>query len=272
MTLTLRNVKGSALTHAEMDGNFTHFRDLIALPTVTITDAAVAMTANRRYVGSIASFTADRNYTLPAGTAGDVIEVLLTAGDDTYELILLGASGVSINGGTAATEWSRLFISNEFVRFRCHAENDWRVEIDGRAFEYSLAKSNSTGSISISAWNKAPLEAVSDPFSLLGINEIVPRRPGIYAVDGFIPFYASAGKTCEAAIHADTIGTTVHATTDRLRRWVESGVEAKMSNVSKTHVLTGVTRAFSMWVWVNTSSFYFNSIDQGHELTVRRIG
>lgn len=103
-----------------------------ALSEVTITDAAVAMVANRRYVGSIAAFTADRNYTLPAGTAGDVIEVQITTGDDLYELILLGASGVSINGGTAATEWSRLFISNEFVRFRCVATNDWRVEVDGR--------------------------------------------------------------------------------------------------------------------------------------------
>jgi hypothetical protein len=56
----------------------------------------------------------------------------LTTGDDTYELIIAGASGVSINGGSAATEWSRLFIDNEFVRFRCFAENDWRVEIDGR--------------------------------------------------------------------------------------------------------------------------------------------
>jgi hypothetical protein len=102
------------------------------LAEVTITDAAVTMVANRRYVGSIAAFTADRNYTLPAGTAGDVIEVQITTGDDTYELILLGASGVSINGGSAATEWSRLFINNEFVRFRCHATNDWRVEIDGR--------------------------------------------------------------------------------------------------------------------------------------------
>jgi hypothetical protein len=103
-----------------------------SLTTVTITDAAVAMTANRRYQGSIAAFTADRNYTLPAGTAGDVIEVQITTGDDLYELILLGASGVSINGGSAATEWTRLFISNELVRFYCFATNDWRVVVDGR--------------------------------------------------------------------------------------------------------------------------------------------
>jgi hypothetical protein len=99
------------------------------LPVVTITDAAVSMVANTRYEGSIAAFAADRTYTLPAGTAGDVVEVALTTGDDTYELILAGASGVSINGGSAATEWSRLFIDNEFVRFRCFATNDWRVEI-----------------------------------------------------------------------------------------------------------------------------------------------
>lgn len=37
------------------------------LPIVAITDAAVSMVANTRYEGSIAAFTADRNYTLPAG-------------------------------------------------------------------------------------------------------------------------------------------------------------------------------------------------------------
>jgi hypothetical protein len=104
----------------------------LELPVVAITDEAVTMTANTRYLGSIASFTADRNYTLPSGTAGDTIELFITTGDDAYELILLGASGVSINGGSAATEWSRLRISNEFVRFYCIATNDWWVEIDSR--------------------------------------------------------------------------------------------------------------------------------------------
>lgn len=124
-----------------------------SLPAVTITDAAVSMLPNTRYQGSIAAFTADRTYTLPAGTAGDVIEIALTTGDDAFELIIAGASGVSINGGSAATEWSRLFINNEFVRFRCFATNDWRVEVDGRIAQDSERTPSAGVSIANDAWN-----------------------------------------------------------------------------------------------------------------------
>lgn len=52
------------------------------------------MIANRRYVGSIAAFTADRNYTLPAGTAGDVIEVHVLTGDATAQLASVRRHGL----------------------------------------------------------------------------------------------------------------------------------------------------------------------------------
>jgi hypothetical protein len=133
----------------------------VSLTTVSITDAAVSMVANTRYEGSIAAFTEDRTYTLPAGTAGDVVEVALTTGDDAFELIIAGASGVSINGGSAATEWSRLFIDNEFVRFRCIATNDWRVEIDGRIQCYARTTQGDT-TASANAWNKFALGTLAE--------------------------------------------------------------------------------------------------------------
>jgi hypothetical protein len=160
-----------------------------SLTTVTITDAAVAMTANRRYQGSIASFTADRNYTLPAGTAGDVIEVQITTGDDLYELILLGATGVSINGGSAATEWSRLFISNELVRFYCFATNDWRVVVDGRIAQSvnGYLASDLANSYASAAYSRIPFDTLrQDNGSIANttINNwtVTPRRTGTYAI------------------------------------------------------------------------------------------
>jgi hypothetical protein len=158
-----------------------------ALTIVTITDAAVSMVANTRYEGSIAAFTADRNYTLPAGTAGDVIEVALTTGDDAFEIILLGASGVSINGGTAATEWSRLFISNEFVRFRCHATNDWRVEIDGRVPQHCelFLTTDIAGHFVDNAYTKIPFDTTAIDNASIGSlanDTITPRRNGKYAI------------------------------------------------------------------------------------------
>jgi uncharacterized Zn-binding protein involved in type VI secretion len=152
---------------------------------VSITDAAVSMVANTRYEGSIAAFTEDRTYTLPAGTAGDVVEVALTTGDDTYELIIAGASGVSINGGSAATEWSRLFISNEFVRFRCFAANDWRVEIDGRIPQQcELFLTSTVNSHYIHAsYTKVPLDTSAHDNASIGSvanDNITVRRTGKY--------------------------------------------------------------------------------------------
>lgn len=161
-----------------------------SLTEVTITDAAVTMTANRRYVGSIAAFTADRNYKLPAGTAGDVIEVHVLTGDDTYELILIGDTGVAINGGSTATEWSRLFISNELVRFRCHATNDWRVDVDGRIRQQCLLSLATTVSSNFAnnAYTRVPYDTiVADNASIGSISsdQIVPRRGGTFEIVSF---------------------------------------------------------------------------------------
>lgn len=95
-------------------------------------DANVTLSVNCFYHGSIAGYTADRTLTVPAGTAGDTIGILITTGDDAYEAIIQGATGVSINGGTAATEWSRLFITNEYVQLYCVSTNNWRVVVDRR--------------------------------------------------------------------------------------------------------------------------------------------
>ena len=63
-------------------------------PTTTNVTAAV----NTRYFADISGLTADRNFVLPVGTAGDEIELNITTGDDTYELVIIGNTGISING------------------------------------------------------------------------------------------------------------------------------------------------------------------------------
>jgi uncharacterized Zn-binding protein involved in type VI secretion len=170
--------------HRKVAGNV--LRSLVMqLPTVTITDAAVSMAVNTRYSGSIAAFTADRNYTVPAGTAGDVIEIQLTTGDDAYELIILGATGVSINGGPAATEWSRLFISNEFVRLRCQATNDWRVEVDGRIPQRGRLRQDISQDLAHDTATKLTFgTAVTNVGSIcdLASNRFLPRRTGQYQI------------------------------------------------------------------------------------------
>jgi hypothetical protein len=97
-------------------------------------DAAVTGVVGTMHILDIGPFTADRDFTLPATCAvGDRVGVFIKTGDPDYELLLKPASGDTINGGSAGAEWSRLFISNERVIFRCIAANsDWIVEYDGR--------------------------------------------------------------------------------------------------------------------------------------------
>lgn len=98
--------------------------------TVTTTDITGAV--NQFYICTIAELTAHRNLTLPSATAGDRIGVYIVDGDADYALILKGAASQTINGGTAATEWSRLFIKGESAIFKCTAANTWIVENDRR--------------------------------------------------------------------------------------------------------------------------------------------
>ena len=98
--------------------------------TVTTTDITGAV--GQLYVCTIAGLTAERSLTLPSAQVGERIGVYIVDGDATYELVVKGAASQTINGGTAATEWSRLFIQGECCVFRCVAANTWIVEYDGR--------------------------------------------------------------------------------------------------------------------------------------------
>lgn len=100
--------------------------------SISPTTSNVTAAKNTRYIANVSGLTANRNFVLPAGTAGDVIELNISTGDDTYALIVIGNTGITINGGSAATEWSRLFITNESVQLVATSASNWQVMIDKR--------------------------------------------------------------------------------------------------------------------------------------------
>lgn len=101
--------------------------------TTNVVDTSnVTGVAGSLHVCTIAGLTANRNFELPSANVGERIGVYIPDGDDTYSLILIGAASQTINGGPAATEWSRVFIKGELVIFRCIDINTWIVEVDGR--------------------------------------------------------------------------------------------------------------------------------------------
>lgn len=111
-------------------------------------DANPTLAVNTFYSGSIAGYTADRTAALPATAAvGDRVGIFLTAGDDAYELLLTAANGDTLNGVAGGTEWSRIFITNECVIFRCIAENaTWIVEYDGRIAQRATLRLSTSAS------------------------------------------------------------------------------------------------------------------------------
>ena len=162
--------------------------------TVTTTDITGAV--GQMYVLTIAGLTGNRNLTLPSAAPGQRVGVYVADGDDTYSIILIGAASQTINGGSAATEWSRVFIKGECVIFLCIAANTWIVESDGRI----PCQCKVTLSAAITTNTAATVKEIGFDTESYDIGDIYDhvtnlymtcRRNGKYAFDGFI--YPNAG-------------------------------------------------------------------------------
>lgn len=159
----------------------------------TVTGSDITGAVGQFYYCTIAGLTADRNLTLPASAnVGERIGVYIVDGDDTDELIIKGAATVTINGGSAATEWSRLFIQDECVIFRATSSTNWVVEYDGRIPSYAeLWRSTSTTSNPIPnnthtkvTFDTATAAKQRGDIDDLTNDRITPRRAGAYYVYG----------------------------------------------------------------------------------------
>jgi hypothetical protein len=151
----------------------------------TITTANVTGAVGQMYVCTIAGLTANRDLTLPAGTVGDRIGVYISDGDDTFALVIKGAASVTINGGTAATEWSRLFIQGECVTFFCVAPNTWIVEGDGRipqmvVMQRATAQTGITESTDTEITGYATPTVNNASIANTTTGRVTPRRLGSY--------------------------------------------------------------------------------------------
>ena len=174
-------------------GNNAALNHVAASPTT----AGVTGVVGTMHLLDISGLTASRNFTLPATAAvGDRVGVYITTGDDANALIIIGDTGDTINGGSANTEWSRLFITNECVILRCTAANSaWVVEYDGRipCVAKMQAASAQTGIVS-GQWTTITQGASGSwatPINIGGMidaanHKIIARRAGRYSftIDG----------------------------------------------------------------------------------------
>lgn len=153
-------------------------------PTTTDITAVV----NKIYFADISGLTADRNFKLPGGAVGDTIQLKITVTHASYEFIIKGDTGITINGGSAATEWSRLFIAGEQVTFLATSTTNWEVVYDGRIPAVAELRritsdltTNTAGANTIPDWNSLNINR-GDIGDLT--NDLVNcRRAGLYRYD-----------------------------------------------------------------------------------------
>jgi hypothetical protein len=144
---------------------------------------------NTRVVTDISGYSADRTTTLPATFAvGDLVEVYVSVGDDTYAQIIAPAAGDTIDGGSEGAEWSRLFITGEKVRFRGVTANAaWTVDYDGRITVIGTHRNDEGQAISTSTVTVVGLSSVAGNVNVGNIfdytnDKLLCRRSGQWMV------------------------------------------------------------------------------------------
>ncbi len=171
--------------------DYTRF-DTAALIQTTGTDANTTMQVGLMYVVGMSTWTADRTYTLPpAAAVGDRVGVIVTTGDDAYELLITAGSGDTLNGVAGGTEWSRVFITGEVVIMRCVTANSaWVVEYDGRIKCVAAMEEGTATTLSHSTFTKITLD--TERFDIGGIadpttnNRFNIRRAGRYSISALV--------------------------------------------------------------------------------------
>lgn len=225
LTLYADNVAGDISEQDGRDFIVSVFGGGLETNAQTITTADVTGAVGQLYVCTIAGLTADRNLTLPSATAGERLGVYIVDGDDTYSLILKGAASQTINGGSAATEWSRLFIQGELVIFRCVSANTWVVEIDRRIPSQCRVRLSAAVTTNTAATVKA-IGFDTEDYDRGSIYDAVTnkymtcRRAGVYTFAGFIyPNVALATDSYYGAfLYNDVVASYTKAWTIDARR------------------------------------------------------
>jgi hypothetical protein len=127
----------------------------ITYSAIAPTTSNVTLTENYDYLIDCSGLTANRNLVLPApSAAGKEILVTIVIGDDTYNCVLIGDTGVSINGGSAATAWKYVKSAKTTVKFVSTSTSNWQVVYIHEGYgtpTYKLQAYKSGGDQNISA-------------------------------------------------------------------------------------------------------------------------
>ncbi len=162
--------------------------------SISPTTSSFSAVSNYRYYADISGMTASRNFTLPApGAKGKTIELLIVSGNETYDFIIIGASTVTINGGSANTSWSKLFITNEYIKLVSTSATNWNVVVDKRIPCKCSIKNAAEQTITTNSSNLVVLDTVTFDVGALNRvanNKIIIRRTGYYNIFAALQYRA----------------------------------------------------------------------------------
>lgn len=181
-------------------------------PTTTDTTATLVTGGLSIYKADISGLTANRNFILPAGTAGDRVKLVIGTGDDTYAFIIKGAASITINGGSAATEWSRVFITNEIVEFVATSTTNWQVELDGRIPSYASMSDINPQNVANATFTKITFDTadvnVGQMVDLTN-DKITIRRGGSYEIVAQVYFHNFAAGSLQCSVYKNGSATAM---------------------------------------------------------------
>lgn len=121
----LVTVTNPATTPATKGIKMSNLRARLKNSAASVTTSNITATVNTRYVLDISGLTANRNFIIPTGSDYDEISVNISTGDDTYFLIIIGDTGITINNGSAATEFCRLQKAGSNLTFTRTSSTNW---------------------------------------------------------------------------------------------------------------------------------------------------
>ena len=222
--------------------------------------------------------TATRSITIPTGTPGDIIEISISNGDDAYELIVKGASTVTINGGSAATEWSRLFITNEFVQLVCVSSTAWIVTVDGRIPCQAYAQSYGIEWPSISS-----IDATNNTVTLSSAPSGVAAGDPIYCRGGYPWIAGMPGTSTQTSSNTVYVGTLTNSNKTFKLYSTYSNAVAGTSPIDITSATIPTTTIYKTLIFPNGHLLQLrcdisnvnagNTIDStNHRIKIRRTG
>ena len=168
------------------------------------TTADITGAVGQFYLLTITGLTAARNLTLPSAQVGERLGVYIVDGHASNDIILKGAASQTINGGSAATEWSRVYTAGEVVIFRCTASNTWIVEVDGRIAStgaiYGAWTHTSSGSFVTADLASGTTSANVGDIIRVANDNWIARRAGKYALSADFDYAGGVEKSIIARL------------------------------------------------------------------------